>query len=223
MNPHNPTGRVLGAAELGRLADACAQRDVWVLADEIHAPLTRVGVVATPWLEVSDAARERGIALTSASKAFNLAGLKAALVVTASARARAAVARMPDLSERAGLLGVVAAEAAFTDGDAWLDAVRARIDANLLLLEAALARTLPSVRWTPPEGTYVAWLDCRNLGLGDDPAAVFRARGRVALSPGPAYGPPGAGYVRFNAGTGPELVEEAVRRMAVAVADGTLR
>jgi cysteine-S-conjugate beta-lyase len=216
-NPHNPTGHVLSRAELERIAETCAAHDAWVLADEIHAPLVLGGATHTPWLEVSDAARERGIALTSASKAFNVAGLKAAVAVTASATAREAMARLPELADRAGLLGVVAAEAAFSDGDEWLDAVLARLTANRELLGERLARDLPDVRWTPPEGTYLAWLDCRALGLGDEPAGTFLERGRVALMRGLDFGPPGAGHVRLNFGTGPELVEEIVRRMAAAL------
>jgi cystathionine beta-lyase len=214
-NPHNPTGRVASRAELMALAERCAERGIWVLVDEIHAPLTLAGASHTPWLEVSDAARECGIVLTSASKAFNLAGLKAALVVTASERARAAVARMPSLADRAGLLGVIAAEAAFLDGDEWLDGVLTRLDANRSQLGEAL---FEGVRWTAPAATYLAWLDCRALGLGDDPAAAFLARGRVALSRGLDYGPEGAGHVRLNFATTPELLGETLARMARAVA-----
>ncbi len=216
VNPHNPTGRVLPRPVLERIAELCAARGTWVLADEIHAPLVLEGATHTPWLEVSDAARERGIALTSASKAFNLAGLKTALVVTASDRARDAVSRMPSLADRAGLLGVVAAEAAFTDGDRWLDSVLARLSANRALLGERLTAELPAVAWTPPQATFLAWLDCRALGLGDDPAARFLARGHVALSRGLDYGREGAGFVRLNFGTSPEHLAEAVRRMALA-------
>ena len=216
-NPHNPTGHVPARTELERIAERCAAHDAWVLADEIHAPLALPGASHTPWLELSDAARACGIALTSASKAFNLAGLKTAVVVTASDRARRAVARLPDLADRAGLLGVIAAEAAFADGDPWLDAVLARLDGNRALLADRLAAALPAVRWSPPEATYLAWLDCRALGLGEDPAAAFLARGRVALSRGLDYGPPGAGHVRLNFGTSPELVAEMVERMASAL------
>ena len=216
-NPHNPTGRVLPREELDRIALTCAAHEAWVLADEIHAPLVLAGATHVPWLEVSDAARERGVALTSASKAFNLAGLKAALLVTASDHAREAMRRLPPLGERAGLLGVVAAEVAFSDGDPWLDAVLAQLDANRALLAERLAADLPAVAWTPPEGTYLAWLDCRRLGLSDDPAAVFLERGRVALSRGLDYGASGAGFVRLNFGTSPELVGEAVSRIAAVV------
>jgi cysteine-S-conjugate beta-lyase len=215
-NPHNPTGRVLPGSELAAIAELCAEREMWVLADEIHAPLVLPGAEHTPWLEVSDAARSCGAALTSASKAFNIAGLKAALVVTASDRMRRAVARLPDLTDQVGLLGVVAAEAAFADGDEWLDAVLAQLDANRSLLGERLAADAPAIRWQPPDASYLAWLDCRALGLGDDPAQTFLESGRVALSPGLDYGREGAGFARLNFGTSPELVAEAVRRLSRA-------
>jgi cysteine-S-conjugate beta-lyase len=115
-NPHNPTGQIVPRPVLEQIADLCVAHDAWVLADEIHAPLVLEGATHTPWLEVSDAARNCGIALSSASKAFNVAGLKAALVITASDRARDAVRRLPLLTDRVGILGIVAAEAAFTAG-----------------------------------------------------------------------------------------------------------
>lgn len=217
VNPHNPTGLVLSRSELAMIAERCAEREVWVLADEIHAPLTLAGARHTPWLEVSDAARDRGIALTSASKAFNLPALKAALIVTAGTRARELVASLAELHDHAGLLGVIAAEAAFTDGDDWLDAVIDQLDRNREQLERELARELPEIRWTPPRATYLAWLDCTPLGLDPDPAEVFLEQGRVALSPGPGYGRQGAGHARLNFATSPELLSEAVRRMGTAV------
>jgi cystathionine beta-lyase len=216
VNPHNPTGRVLPRSELEALAETCAAHDAWVLADEIHAPLTFPGATHVPWLEVSPAARHRAIAVTSASKAFNIAGLKAALLVTASDEAHDTVRRLPPLGDRAGLLGVLASEAAFSECDAWLDAVIARLDGNRAMLERLLAERLPEVEWLRPDASYLAWLDCGRLGLGDDPAQTFRERGRVALNSGLAYGEPGAGFVRLNFGTSAEHVEEMVQRMAAA-------
>ena len=216
-NPHNPTGRVMRRAVLEQIADLCASYGCWVLADEIHAPLVLEGDTHTPWLEVSDAAREHGIALTSASKAFNVAGLKAALMITASDRAREAVRQVPPLTDRVGILGVIAAEAAFSHGDRWLDAVRAQLAADLELLGELLAAELPKITWTPPQASYLAWLDCRALALGDNPAEEFLARGRVALSQGLDYGREGAGFVRLNFGTSPEHLTDSVRRMARAI------
>jgi cysteine-S-conjugate beta-lyase len=216
VNPQNPTGRVSPRAELERVAELCAEHGAWVLADEIHAPLTLPGAEFVPWLEVSAAARERGFVLTSASKAFNLAGLKAAHIVTAADATADLVRRLPPIGHAAGLFGVLASEAAFERGDEWLDAVLVQLGANRELLGRALAERLPAVRWTPPEGTYLAWLDCRELGLGEDPAAAFLERGRVALGSGPRYG--SASFVRLNFATSSELVVEGVRRMAATLA-----
>ncbi|HEX3240564.1 MAG TPA: aminotransferase class I/II-fold pyridoxal phosphate-dependent enzyme [Solirubrobacterales bacterium] len=218
VNPHNPSGSVASHERLGQVAELCAQHEAWVLADEIHAPLVLPGATHTPWLEVSDAAREFGFCLTSASKAFNLAGLKSAQIVTASARARAVVDRLPPLASAAGILGTLAAAAAFAEGDEWLDAVLAQLDANRRQLGDELAAKLPGVRWREPAGTYLAWLDFRSLGLGDDPAAALLERGRVALSPGPTYGGAGAGWARLNFATSPALLREGVERIATAVA-----
>jgi cystathionine beta-lyase len=216
-NPHNPTGRVAPRAELEQIAELCAGYGCWVFADEIHAPLLLEDATHTPWLEVSDAAREWGISLTSASKAFNVAGLKTALMITASDRAREAVQRVPPLTDRVGILGLIAAEAAFTHGDRWLDAVRAQLAANRQLLAELLAAELPKIKWTPPQASYLAWLDCGALGLGDNPAEVFLARGRIGLSRGLDYGREGAGFVRLNFGTSPEHVADAIRRMAKTI------
>jgi GNAT superfamily N-acetyltransferase len=117
------------------------------------------------------------------------------------------------------LLGILAAEAAFADGDEWLDAVLAQLDANRALLGERLAADIPAIQWQPPEAGYLAWLDCRALGLGDDPAEFFLERGRLALSPGLDYGREGTGFARLNFGTSPELVADAVRRMGNALAE----
>jgi cystathionine beta-lyase len=213
-NPHNPTGHTLSPDELNDIAQLCAMYDAWVIADEIHAPLVLAGATHTPWLAVSDAARERGVSLISASKSFNLAGLKAALIVTASERAREMTAQLPPMGERAGLLGVLAAEAAFADGDAWLDSVIRQLSQNRDLLVQQIPRALPSVAWTPPQASYLAWLDFRRAGLGDDPARELLMKGRVALSPGQEFGLSGTGFARLNFGTSREIVEDCIRRIA---------
>ena len=123
------------------------------------------------------------------------------------------------MTDHTGLLGVLAAEAAFTDGDDWLDAVLHQLDSNRRLLLKLLAERLPEVIWTPPEASYLAWLDCRRLGLGVDPAELLSSRARVALSSGPLYGPPGAGHARLNFGTSPQLVEQMIDRVAGAIGE----
>lgn len=204
-NPHNPTGRVHPRSELEAIAAAAEAHDAWVLSDEIHAPLVLDSVEFTPYLTVST----RAAALTSASKAFNLAGLKLGLIVSEH------VDRLPDgMNWRAGYLGAVAAEAAFNDGDEWLDETLATIAGNHRLLAEQLP---PQIAYAPPAASYLAWLDCRACGLGDDPAAAFLAHGRVALSRGLDFGAQGAGFARLNVGTTPDLVEEAVRRLAAVL------
>ena len=152
--------------------------------------------------------------MTSASKAFNLAGLKAALPVTASDRAQDVLRRLPITNDQVGLLGLLASEAAFTAGDAWLDDVLRQLDRN----RAVIASHLPEgITWTPPQATYVAWLDCAGANLGQDPAEFFLERARVALSPGRNYDPAATTFTRLNFGTSEELLTEMLRRMASAI------
>jgi len=214
-SPHNPTGRVLDRWRLEDVAALAARRDVLVIADEIHAPLTLPGAVHTSFAALGDS---RSVVVTSASKAFNLPGLKCAIAVAGSDAVARELDRLPaELRYRAGLLGVIASEAAFEHGDAWLDELLAALDANRGRLAALLAQHLPAIGYRPPDASYLAWLDCRELGLGDDPAAAFLARGRVALEPGLRFGAPGRGFARLNFGTSEALLSEAVRRMAAAL------
>ncbi|MFF4585275.1 MalY/PatB family protein [Streptomyces sp. NPDC001388] len=214
-SPHNPTGTVHTAGELAAVAALAERYGVRVVVDEIHAPVTAAGVDFVPYLSVPGA--DHGLSLMSASKAWNLAGLKAALAV-AGPGAAADLARLPEeVGHGASHVGVLAHTAALSDGTAWLDAVLAGLDANRRLLAALLAEHLPGVRYRPAEGTYLAWLDCRALDLGDDPAGVFLERGRVAFSSGPEFGTGGAGHIRLNLATSPEILTEGVHRMAAAL------
>lgn len=207
-NPQNPTGTVHTAAELSQVAELARTHGIRVVADEIHAPVTTSDFV--PYLSVAD----DGLSLMSASKAWNLAGLKAALAIAGPAAADD-LARLPEeVGHGASHVGVLAHTAAFRDGVGWLDALLDGLDDNRRLLTELLAEHLPSVRYTPAPGTYLAWLDCRELGLGDDPAKTFLKQGKVALNSGIPFGTGGAGFVRMNLATSPEVLTEAVRRMA---------
>jgi len=218
-SPHNPTGTVHTAEELTAVAALADRYGVRVVADEIHAPLVVGDTDFVPYLSVPGG--ERGLSLMSASKAWNLAGLKAALAIAGPGAAED-LARMPEeVGHGPSHLGVIAHTAALREGTDWLDAVLAGIDANRRLLARLLAEHLPDVRYRPGEATYLAWLDCRALGLGDDPARVFLERGWVALSPGPAFGTGGAGHARLNLAASPEVIEEAVRRMRTAAEGGS--
>ena len=219
-SPHNPVGRVHSPDELAALVELARRHDVVLVSDEIHAPLVLPGASFTPLLTVPGAA-EVTVALLSASKAFNLAGLKCAAVVTASARMAQRVARLPeDLRWRVGHFGVLATVAALSEGDDWLDRLLLTLDRRRSELGELLAARVPAVRWTPPEATYLAWLDCSALGAGDAARNACLERGRVAFEAGSRFGTPGEGYLRLNFGTGPEILTEAVTRMARALDGG---
>ncbi|MEU0007839.1 MalY/PatB family protein [Streptomyces sp. NPDC006314] len=214
-SPHNPTGTVHTATELAAVAGLAERYGVRVVADEIHAPLVAPGVTFVPYLSVPGA--ERGLSLMSASKGWNLAGLKAAVALAGPA-AGADLDRLPEeVGHGPSHLGVIAHTAALRDATGWLDALLAGLRANRHLLTGLLAEHLPAVRLHAAEATYLAWLDCRALGLGDDPAQVFLDRGRVALSSGLPFGTGGAGHVRLNLATSPDILTEGIRRMAAAL------
>jgi cystathionine beta-lyase len=214
-NPQNPTGSAHTPEELTavlELADASGAR---VVADEIHAPRTLPGATFTPVASLPAGAR--AVSLMSASKAFNLAGLKAALAVPGP-EAATDVARIPEeVTHGASHLGVISHRAAYLEGGVWLDALLAGLDENRRLLSELLAARLPEVGYHAPEATFLAWLDFTALGLGPDPAAVLLQQARVALHHGPAFGAGGQGHARLNFGTSPEILREAVDRIAAAV------
>lgn len=227
-NPHNPTGTAHTREELTAVAALARQHGVRVISDEIHAPLVLNGAEFVPYLSVPGA--EDAFALYSASKGWNLAGLKAALLV-AGPEAAADLARLPEeVSHGPSHLGVIAHTAAFEHGRDWLDALLVGLDANRSLLADLVDGVLPGVTMMWPEATYLAWLDCRGLGLDQavprdptsklavvtdvsGPARMFLDSARVALSSGHVFGSGGAGFVRLNYGTTPTILREAIHRM----------
>ncbi len=217
-NPHNPLGRAYTAAELRAVADLVERYDVRVVADEIHAPLVFPPARHVPFATLGDAVTARTVTLHSASKAFNLAGLHASVAVVGNA---ADAEHIAGISYRhrgaAGILGIEASVAAYAEGDAWLDALLTHLARVRDHLGAELAARLPGLSWNPPEATYLAWLDCRALGLGPSPKDVFLDRSRVALNDGADFGCTGAGFVRLNFATSRPIVTEIVTRMAAAL------
>ncbi len=214
-SPHNPTGNVWQRPDLEMVADACQRHGAALLVDEIHAPLVLPGTTFTPFGSLDHDLTQRAFVFTSASKGWNIPGLKCGLAI-ADSEAGAALLEERWEALLAAHLGVLASVAAFTDGLPWLDAVVRQLDENRALLSGLLREHLPAVGYAPPQASFLAWLDCRDLGLGDDPSAAFLDKGQVAVSRGPDFGGPGRGFVRLNIGTSPELIEEAVRRMAAA-------
>jgi cysteine-S-conjugate beta-lyase len=214
-NPQNPTGTAHTPEELTAVLELADSFGARVVADEIHAPLTLPGATFTPVASLPAGAR--AVSLMSASKAFNLAGLKAALAVPGP-EAAADVARIPEeVAHGASHLGVISHRAAYLEGGVWLDALLAGLDENRRLLGELLATRLPEVGYDAPEATFLAWLDFAPLGLGPDPAVVLLERARVALHHGPPFGAGGQGRARLNFGTSPEILREAVDRIAGAV------
>ncbi|MFL5983091.1 MAG: MalY/PatB family protein [Gaiellaceae bacterium] len=209
-NPQNPTGNAWGADDVRAVGELAAEHDALFLSDEIHAPLTMPGVTHVPAAMVADNA----IILTSATKAWNLAGLKCGLAVGDPG----VLARLPQpIHDRVGHLGILASVAAFADGEEWLDELRAYLAETRRILPGLLDQHAPGVRVAPAQATFLAWLDFRETALGDDPAAAVLDRGRLSLLPGTDFGSVGAGFARLNIGTSHELVEESVRRIGRAL------
>lgn len=217
-NPHNPTGRVFSRLELEHVADLAERYGVLVLSDEVHAPLALPGARHIPYLTLSDKSSAHGIALVSASKAWNIPGLKCAQIVAGSNPMRDRLGKMPpDMVLRSGHVGVIASTAAYAEGGEWLDRVLSALDENRHLLSKLLHDMLPGARYVPPQAGYLAWIDCRELGLDQEPVDVFLERGRVALGRGPDFGSPGIGHVRITTATSAAILREIVERMGVAI------
>ena len=217
-NPHNPVGRVFTEAEQLALAEVVERHGVRVFSDEIHAPLVYPGAVHRPYASLSAVTAGHTVTATSASKAWNLPGLKAAQFLVSNQTDAEHWAEVGFFAAHgAANLGVAANTAAYEEGEPWLDGVLAYLDGNRRLLGELLATRLPEVRYTMPEGTYLAWLDCRALGIEGSTGDFFLERAGVALIDGPQCGAPGAGHVRLNVATPRPVLETIVERMATAL------
>lgn len=217
-NPHNPLGRAFSRAELGALAVLVETwRGTRVLIDELHAPLVYPGAEHVPYCTLSDAAATHSATIVSASKAWNVPGLKCAQIALTNEED---LARWDCLSllrtHGASILGIVANRVAYERGGPWLGDLVAYLDGNRRLLADLLALHLPRVGYQVPEATYLAWLDCRPLGI-DKPADFFLRHAKVALSDGEAFGAPGRGHVRLNFATSRPILTKIVQRMAAAL------
>lgn len=212
-HPQNPIGVVFDQQTLREVARLAAHYDVLVISDEVHAPLTHAGVDFVPFLKVAREYGTRCICVTSASKGWNLAGVKCALMVAGNDRSLEVLNRFPDeVTCRTSILGLHANVTAFGE-TAWLDKTLERIVANERLVAELLRENLPSAGYHRPSAGYLGWIDLRAYGLGKDPAAVLIDQARVALNSGHSYGAAYDGFVRLNFACEPILLLEAVDRI----------
>ena len=220
-NPYNPLGRVFSPAEMTQLTDIVDRHGGRVFADEIHAPLVYPGQQHIPYAATSETAAGHTLTATSASKAWNLPGLKCAQVVLTNEPDRQ---RWADLgvfaSHGASNPGVVANIAAFRHGEPWLDEVLGYLDDSRRLLADLLHRHLPRVRYRPPDGTYLAWLNCTALDLPASPGQLITDRARITVVDGPAFGAGGAGAFRFNFATPQPVLVQMVQQIAAVLTGG---
>lgn len=215
VNPHNPTGHAFTAVELKSLAELVVQKDLLVIADEIYADLVFPPRSHIPFASLDPEVAARTVTLTSASKAFKLAGLCCTVAHVGPAWIRDALARPPHLFGQVSVPAVAATLAAWEWSEPWLNDMVRMLDDNRCLVAEELSGL--GIGYVPPDAGYLAWLDCRPLGLPAGPADFFLERARVRLSPGHEYGPGGTGRVRLGFGTSAGTLREICRRMAGAV------
>jgi len=216
-NPHNPIGKVFGREELQAVADICAAQDAWIISDEIHAELCFDGRVHIPTASLSAEIAERTITLMSASKAYNIAGLKTSFMIIQNAALRERVnhARC-GMVDSVNPLGMEATRVAYSEGAPWLAELKTYLQANRDWLVDAVRSRLPGVTINVPQGTYLAWLDCSALDLGN-PQQFFLEQAKVGLSPGLDFGDQHQQFVRLNFGCPRSLLEEGIARMERAL------
>ena len=217
-NPHNPIGKVFGRDELQAVADICVAQDAWIISDEIHAELCFDGRVHIPTASLSPEIAQRTITLMSASKAYNIAGLKTSFMIIQDAALRERVnhARC-GMVDSVNPLGMEATRVAYSEGGPWLAELKTYLQANRDYLVEAVRSRLPGVTINVPQGTYLAWLDCSALDL-ENPQQFFLEQGKVGLSAGLDFGDQNQQFVRLNFGCPRSLLEEGIARMQRALA-----
>jgi len=216
-NPHNPVGRVFRRDELERMAEICLSRNVLICSDEIHGDLIYRGQQHLPIASLDPTIAQHTITFIAPSKTFNMPGLQAsiAIIQNAELRQRFQAARQ-SLVHGINLLGLVAMHAAYSEGQAWLDQLLMYLEANRDFLYDFVNNELPGHNMAKPEGTYLAWIDCRGAQL-ENPYEFFLNQAKVALSDGAIFGTEGQGFVRMNFGCPRATLEEALQRMKQAL------
>ena len=217
-NPHNPVGRVFRRGELEAMAQACLRHNLIICSDEIHCDLVFTGHKHVPIASLDPEIGQHSITLMAPSKTFNIAGLNASFAIIENPRLRDEFQKArAGLVSGISLLGYVAMLTAYREGRPWLDALLLYLQSNRDFLVRSVAERLPGISMCEPEGTYLAWLDCRTSKLPDNPKRFFLEQARVALNGGASFGRGGEGFVRLNFGCPRSILEEALDRMAKAL------
>lgn len=220
-NPHNPAGRVWTAEELGRMGQICRRHGVRVISDEIHCELVMPGYTYTPFAAVNDTNLNNSVTLNSPSKSFNIAGLQIANIVCPDANVRRRVDRVINIYEVCDVnpFGPIALKAAYNESERWLDELIPYIHGNYQFLKSYLTEHLPSVDVVRLEGTYLAWVSIRSLGInGDEAARLLLKDGKVFLCSGMLYGKrAGRDYLRVNLACPRDLLRAAMSRVVTTL------
>jgi cysteine-S-conjugate beta-lyase len=220
-NPHNPTGRVFTRQELEGIGELAVRHNLVILSDEIHQDLLYQGQQHIPIASLSSEVEARTITFTSASKAFNIAGIGCAVAMFGSAALHQQFNAFPKRCRgRVSTVSLAALRAAWQlpDSEIWLNGVRQQLRENRQEVLRFFAANIPAVVIRPPEATFLAWCDCRELNLGPTPGKFFLETARVALVCGSHFGQEGKGFARINFATSREILDELLRRIAAAVA-----
>jgi cystathionine beta-lyase len=217
-SPHNPIGRVYTKEELSKFVALAVKYNVLIISDEIHSPLEYSEHPFVPILTLGAEAQSQCVVVTAASKGWNIAGLKCAIIVSGSEAMHEKLNALPPaLHYRASLLGAFATAVAFDKCAPWLDTVINQLDHNRNLISKLLAEHLPEVIYNPPQHSYLAWFDLSALNLGDEPTAVILDKTKVALNAGHIYGAQWGQFARMNFATSPEIITQAITQMARAI------
>ena len=216
-NPHNPTGRVFLRSELEALAELALRHDLTVIADEIFADVVFEGHRYVPFSSLGPEVAARTVTFHSATKSFNLGGIRVAVATFGSEELQRAYNAIPNrLLGGHNCLGIALTQIAWQQCEDWLAAVIPYLQANRDFVTEFLPRRMPAVRYVPPEGTFFAWLDCRALDLPGGPFEYFLEHAKVALSDGVPFGEAGKGHARLNFATPRRLLEQILEQLAAA-------
>jgi cystathionine beta-lyase len=214
-SPHNPIGRVYTKEELSKFVALAVKYNVLIISDEIHSPLEYSEHPFVPILTLGAEAQSHCVVVTAASKGWNIAGLKCAIIVSGSEAMHEKLNALPPaLHYRASLLGAFATAVAFDKCAPWLDTVINQLDHNRNLITKLITEHLPEVIYNPPQHSYLAWFDLSALNLGDEPTAVILDKTKVALNAGHIYGAQWGQFARMNFATSPEIITQAITQMA---------